>query len=33
MSWLPELSERRQRQVLGVLLVAFAGLATASLAT
>jgi DNA segregation ATPase FtsK/SpoIIIE-like protein len=33
MSWLPELSERRQRQVLGVLLVAFAGLAAASLAT
>ena len=33
MSWLPDLSERRQRQVLGVLLVAFAGLAAASLAT
>ena len=25
MSWLPELSERRQRQVLGVLLLALAG--------
>lgn len=33
MWWWPDLSERRQRQVLGVLLVALAGLLIASLAT
>src|SRR5215831_20316676 len=33
MSWLPQLSERRQRQVLGVLLVALTGLVAASLAS
>ena len=33
MSWLPQLSERRQRQVLGILLLALSGLVTASLAS
>ncbi|HKA25097.1 MAG TPA: DNA translocase FtsK 4TM domain-containing protein, partial [Candidatus Eisenbacteria bacterium] len=33
MSWLPQLSERRQRQVLGVLLVALTGLVAASLSS
>jgi S-DNA-T family DNA segregation ATPase FtsK/SpoIIIE len=33
MSWLPQLSDRRQRQVLGVLLVALTGLVAASLSS